>query len=227
MPLQADLSTPVGILGGTFDPVHFGHLRLAEEAREVLGLKPVIWIPAGRPPHRAPPDTPAEARREMVRLAIEDNPAFMLDDSELRGTGPSYTVVTLERIRQRLGPAQPLVLLLGVDAFLGLPTWYRWRDLFALSHLGVADRPGYPLQMRDLPEPLAAEFPGRLRQDHLALRDSPAGCIVPFDMTPLAISATRLRAAFESGRSGRYLLPDRVREYIEVSRLYRHAGAED
>ena len=163
----------------------------------------------------------------MVRLAIEDNPAFALDESEVRSEGPSYTVVTLERLRRRVGAAQPLVLLLGVDALLGLPTWHRWRELFALAHLGVADRPGYPLHMRDLPEPLAAEFPGRLRQNPTALRDSPAGCIVPFDMTPLAISATRLRAAFENGRSCHYLLPNRVREYIEVSHLYRHAGTKD
>lgn len=221
MPQRADLCAPVGILGGTFDPVHYGHLRLAEEAREALGLSRVLWIPAGRPPHRAPPETPATTRLEMVGIAIGDNPAFSSDDVEVRSEAPSYTVVTLERLRKSVGQAQPLVLLLGVDAMLGLPTWHRWRELFELAHLGVADRPGYPLHMRDLPEPLAAEFPNRLRKHASALRDSPAGCIVAFDMTPLAISATRIRAAIQAGGSCRYLLPDRVREYIELNRLYR------
>jgi nicotinate-nucleotide adenylyltransferase len=224
MPRRTDPSSPVGILGGTFDPVHFGHLRLAEEAREALGLSLVLWIPAGLPPHRAPPETPAETRLEMVRIAIQDNPAFAIDDSEVRSEAPSYTVVTLERLRSRMGYAQPLVLLLGVDALLGLPTWHRWRELFDLAHLGVADRPGYPLHMRDLPEPLAAEFPKRLNKDPAALRDAPAGCIVAFDMTPLAISSTRIRAAIQSEKSCRYLLPDRVRGYIELNRLYRPAN---
>lgn len=222
-PANPDAARPIGILGGTFDPVHYGHLRLAEEAREALQLHSVLWIPAGQPPHRDTPQTAAAHRLEMVRLAIEANPAFALDDAEVRSTAPSYTVITLERLRAQHGPAQPLVLLLGVDAFLGLATWKRWSELFRLAHIAVANRPGYPLQARSLAAPLAAEFHVRVRDDAAALRGAPAGCIVPFDMTLLGISATRIRAGFENGASCRYLLPEEVKEYIEMHRLYRPA----
>ncbi|BBO19449.1 MAG: nicotinate-nucleotide adenylyltransferase [Burkholderiales bacterium] len=210
---------PLGLIGGTFDPVHYGHLRLAEEAREALGLDEVRWIPAGRPPHRAAPRVAAAHRLEMVRRAVAGNRAFTVDDAETRSDAPSYTASTLERLRAGM-PARPLVLLLGADAFLGLAGWHRWRELFALAHFGVASRPGFALSAEDLPAELAAACAGRLGDDAAALHEAPAGRVVRFPMTPLAISASLLRAQLAAGTSVRYLLPDHVREYIQLHHLY-------
>lgn len=212
-------AAPLGLLGGTFDPVHYGHLRLAEEAREALGLAEVRWIPAGRPPHRAAPRVAAAHRLEMVRRAVADNPAFTVDDAEIRAAGPSYTVITLERLRAEM-PARPLVLLLGADAFLGLPGWHRWRELFGLAHIGVATRPGFALSPEEWPAGLAQVCAGRIDADGAGLRAAPAGRIAGFAMTPLAISASALRAQLAAGASARYLLPEPVREYIRLHRLY-------
>lgn len=212
--------TPIGVLGGTFDPVHYGHLRLAECARAALGLSQVLWIPAGQPPHRAQPRTPAVHRLEMVRLAIAANPAFALDDAEVRAVRPSYTVVTLERLRRGCRPHSSLVLLLGADAFVGLASWKRWRELFGLAHLALANRPGYPLHARELTAELAAEYAARRSASTPALRAAATGAIVAFDMTPLAISATAIRAEIAAGGSARYLLPDSVLDYIGRNSLY-------
>jgi nicotinate-nucleotide adenylyltransferase len=211
---------PVGLLGGTFDPVHYGHLRLAEEARDSLGLAAVRWIPAGQPPHRGAPHGTAHHRLEMVRLAIAGNAGFILDDAEVRSGQPSYTVVTLERLRRELGGAQPLVVLLGVDAFRGLSTWHRWRELFALAHIAVANRPGAALDPGKLVPELVRELAER-RSDSAAVGMSAAGAIVQLNMTPLAVSATEIRARLRAGRSARYLLPDPILDYIERNHLYR------
>ncbi|MCC6878826.1 MAG: nicotinate-nucleotide adenylyltransferase [Rhodocyclaceae bacterium] len=210
---------PLGLLGGTFDPVHYGHLRLAEEAREALKLPELRWIPAGQPPHRTAPRTAAGHRLEMVRRAVAGNPAFTVDDAETRAPGPSFTVTTLERLRAAL-PDRPLVLLMGADAFLGLATWHRWRELLDLAHLGVATRPGFPLSSEEWPAELARACAGRLSEAADVLRASPAGRVVGFSMTPLDISASLLRARLAGGLSVRYLLPDPVREYIETHHLY-------
>jgi len=212
---------PLGLLGGTFDPVHYGHLRLAEEACEALGLAGVSWIPAGRPPHRAAPRVASAHRLEMVRRAVAGNPAFSVDAAETTSDEPSYTVTTLERLRAGQA-ARPLVVLMGADAFLGLPAWHRWRELFALAHIGVATRPGFALSPDDWPAELAAACADRLGSDAAVLRSAPAGRVVDFSMTPLAISASLLRAQLAAGASVRYLLPDPVREYIEVQQLYRN-----
>ena len=212
---------PLGLIGGTFDPVHFGHLRLAEEARTALGLAGVRWIPAGRPPHRDTPAVPPECRLEMVRLAIDGNPAFQLDDAEVRAAAPSYTVVTLERLRGELGPARPLVLLLGADAFLGLPTWMRWREIFELAHVAVASRPGFELTAAHMAEPLAREYGARQVAAPAALAGRPAGGIIRFSITPLGVSATGIRELVGRNGSPRYLLPDPVLAYIQTHQLYR------
>jgi len=217
---------PLGILGGTFDPLHYGHLRLAEEACQALGLCGVRWIPAGLPPHRAAPAASAQDRLAMVRLGIAANPLFSLDDSEVLSSQPSYSVPTLQRLRSQLGVQRPLVLLLGVDAFLGLTGWHRWRELFDLAHLAVATRPGYELAADQLEDVLAEEF--RQRQCHAAaaLAAVPAGRILTFRITALDISATVLRVLCKaggsghSGASGRYLLPDSVLEYISTHKIY-------
>ncbi|MBI4754811.1 MAG: nicotinate-nucleotide adenylyltransferase [Betaproteobacteria bacterium] len=211
---------PLGVFGGTFDPVHLGHLRLAEEARESLGLAGVLWIPAGTPPHRDLPRAPADRRLEMVRLAIAGNPGFALDASEAFDVRPGFTVPTLERLRREHGPARSLVLLLGMDAFRGLATWHRWRELFELAHLAVAGRPGYAVGEAALPPDLAVAVRGRLTGDAGALGRSPCGAVVPFPMTPLDISATQIRRRLEFGQGCRYLVPESVREYIQTHGLY-------
>jgi len=206
-------------MGGTFDPVHFGHLRLAQEAAEILGLQRVRWVPAGRPWHRTQPKAPAKHRLEMVRLAIRRNALFELDDAEIRQRSPSYTVETLERLRAELGSERPFVLLLGTDAFRGLTSWERWRDLFELAHIFVAQRPGHSLTPGGMPAALASEWRRRAGTPR-ALRERPAGSVVTYGTTALDISASAIRAHFAQARSPRYLLPAAVLDYIEAHGLY-------
>lgn len=218
-------SLPLGLLGGTFDPIHFGHLRLAEEAREALGLGELRLMPAGRPPHRGEPGSTPEDRLAMARLAAAGNPALCVDDAEVRAQQKSYTVLTLERLRAEVGPQRPLVLILGADAFEGLPGWHRWIELFDLAHIAVANRPGYAPHGRRWPATLSPELDAACRDRHTAdaaaLRLSPAGRVIPFDMTPLAISASLIRDLVRNGHSVRYLLPDSVLDYIAAHHLYR------
>lgn len=215
---------PLGLLGGTFDPIHFGHLRLAEEAREVLGLGEVALIPAGTPPHRDTPGSAARHRLAMVEQAIAGNPGLRCEDSEVRAEGRSYTVLTLERLRGREGTTRPLVLILGADAFAGLPDWHRAEELFDLAHIAVANRPGHAPHGRRWPGVLSPALErlcdNRITSDTAALHTAPAGAVVPFDMTPLAISATLIRDLFAHGLSPRYLLPDSVVGYIARHSLY-------
>lgn len=217
------LSEPLGLFGGTFDPVHYGHLRMAEEAIAHLALGGVRWIPAGQPPHRGTPQVTAAQRLDMVRCATAANPRFSVDAGEVEAAAPSYTVHTLERLRRELGDRQQLVLLVGADAFAGLATWHRWRDIFALAHVAVSHRPGFPVETASLPHDLATEFNDRRLTDVAALKTSPAGGIVTFAMTQLAISATQIRKLLANELSARYLLPDDVLDYIQLHSLYRNA----
>lgn len=211
---------PIGILGGTFDPVHLGHLRLAEEAREMLNLQQVIWIPAGQPPLRTAPGTDGAHRLAMVAAAIAGQPDFVLDDAEVRAPQASYTVHTLQRLRDLHDPAQPLVLLLGADAFARLEGWFEWRRLFELAHIAVATRTGHDLgQLGAGSTALDNEF-SRRRADASALTKAPAGAIVPFVLTALDISATNIRARLAGGASVRYLVTEPVLDYIQRHHLY-------
>ena len=218
------LEKPLGLFGGTFDPVHCGHLRLAEEAADALGLARVRWIPAGRPALRTlPPQASAQQRLAMVQLAVAGNRRFEIDAAEVESDQPSFTVPTLERLRQPgiCGPDRSLVLLTGADAFAGMAGWHRWQMLFDLAHVAVACRPGYSIQADDLPPELAAQYRQRFCDDPATLVGAPAGYIVPFAMTPLGISATRLRELLSNGSSPRYLLPDSVLDYIHHHSLYQ------
>ena len=215
------LSEALGIFGGTFDPVHFGHLRLAEEAVTHLGLGGVRWIPAGQPPHRGLPQVTPAQRLAMVSLAIAGNPGFVLDAGEVENAAPSYTVHTLERLRHELGGERPLVLLVGADAFAGLAGWHRWREIFALAHVAISHRPGFPVETASLPHELATEFKDRRLFDMAGLHVAPSGGIATFAMTQLAISATQIRKLLGNGISSRYLLPDSVLDYIQTHSLYR------
>jgi nicotinate-nucleotide adenylyltransferase len=218
------MSAPIGIMGGTFDPVHFGHLRLAQEAAEILGLERVRWVPAGQPWHRTAPKASAEHRLEMVRLAIGKNPLFELDDAEIRQTAPGYTVETLERLRRGLGAKRSIVLLLGTDAFRNLIAWERWRDLFDLAHIFVAQRPGHSLTPGGMAAALAAEWRKRAGTPDVLI-ERPAGSIVTYGTTALDISASAIRAHFAQARSPRYLLPSAVHDYIEAHGLYTKEGS--
>jgi len=215
-------TTPIGIVGGTFDPIHYGHLRLAEELGERLRLEEVRFVPSGTPPHRSAPAVTADHRLAMTRLAAADNARFSVDERELRRAGPGYTFDTLKELRSDLGDARPLALLLGADAFLEFATWHRWREIFGLAHVAVAHRPGFPVERwtERMPEPLAREYSGRLMQQPLAIHLAPAGGIIVVPFTALEISATAIRDMLRAGASPRYLLPAAVLDYIRSHGLY-------
>jgi len=210
---------PIGVFGGTFDPIHFGHLRLAEEMADALGLNRVLIIPAGQPPHRGAPRTAATHRLDMVRRAIVGNPRFVADAREVQRPQPSYTVDTLTALRAELGGAQPLWLLLGADAFLDLPSWHEWRRLFELANIAVAERPGARLMQSDaIMEPLKSEM--SQRQVTVGTPTGPAGSVLLRATPPLDISATAIRDILARQGSARYLLPDAVLDYIHEHQLY-------
>jgi nicotinate-nucleotide adenylyltransferase len=215
-------NNPIGLLGGTFDPIHYGHLRLAEEMAEVLRLDQVRFIPAGQPPHRNQPRAGAQHRLEMAHLAVSGNPRFQLDPQEIERSAPSYSVDTLTALRAELPAETPLVLFMGGDAFLGLTGWHEWRRLFALAHIAVAHRPGYSLASWEdaLPDPLRTLLSTR-RCEHAAdIAEKPAGGIFLHTITQLDISASQIRDRALRGKSLRYLLPDPVIDYIYEKRLY-------
>lgn len=203
---------PLGVFGGTFDPVHLGHLRPALELLEGLDLAELRFVPSAVPPHRDTPGRSAERRLALLRLAIGDQPGFTVDERELARPGRSYTVDTLASLRAEAG-AQPLCLILGMDAFLGLPDWHRWRELLELAHIVVAERPGW---QRPRQGELAELVQRAEAVDAAALARSPAGRVHFHAVTPLAISASGIRALLASGRSPRYLVPDPVWQALQA-----------
>jgi nicotinate-nucleotide adenylyltransferase len=214
----------IGILGGTFDPVHYGHLRLAEEMLELANLSQIRFVPAGTPPHRDEPQVSAQHRSAMVQLAIADQPAFVLDAREVERSGKCYTVDTLRELRGELGLDQPLCLLMGGDAFLQLHTWREWERLFELAHIVVGYRPGFTLEDRihtATPE-LQSHYQQRLCAARV-LSQQPAGGIAELAIPKLEISATLIRNRVAEDRSIRYLLPNLVTDYIHQHQLYKHA----
>ena len=216
--------TPIGILGGTFDPIHNGHLRLAQEALEQCKLKQLRFIPCGNPPHRAAPHASAKSRWEMVRLALNSHSDFLVDVREVFRTDPCYTVDTLAGLRAELGAQQPLCLILGGDAFLQLHTWHEWRHLFELAHIVVLQRAGVlPLgnAMLKADAALQSEYQARLAPGAGALHETPGGTIFVADMPALEISSTDIRRRCADGKSVRYLVPDAVVNYINTNSLYR------
>jgi len=206
----------IGILGGTFDPIHFGHLRPALELLQDTGMREVRLIPACVPPHRDPPHASAEHRRQMVELAVADQPGLAVDERELHRTGPSYMVDTLGSLREELGDT-PLVLILGMDAFLGLPRWDRWERLVELAHLLIMRRPGWEPPADGLLGTLIRE---REVADAQGLAARPAGGILFRSVTQLEISATQIRDLLAQGLSPRYLLPDPVLAFLGRERIY-------
>lgn len=212
----------VAILGGVFDPVHHGHLRIALEVRQALGLAQVRLLPCGTPPHRAAPRADAAQRLRMLRAALEGQSELVIDERELRRAGPSYMVDTAASLRAELGEA-PLCLILGMDAFLGLHTWHEWRRLCALLHLVVVHRPGWqpPLDEGAAP-PVLQLLRERRVSSPAELLGAPAGGILLLPVTPLDISSTRIRQLVAAGSSPRYLLPEAVIGIIGQEGLYRN-----
>ena len=203
----------VGILGGTFDPIHYGHLRTALEVAEHFGITDMRLIVGKVPPHRPQPVATAEQRFDMLQLAVANEPSLRADDREIRRDGYSYTVDTLQALRAEVGDKTPLLFSLGVDAFLYFQQWHRWETILSLAHLVVVHRTGYSL-------PPAAWYASRLSTERGDLYATPAGRIYCLAVTPLAISATRLRDILQQGQNPRYLLPDSVLDYIQTHQLY-------
>jgi nicotinate-nucleotide adenylyltransferase len=207
---------PIGIFGGTFDPIHYGHLRTALELQQMLELDTVHFVPCASPPHRATPLTDGRLRLRMVEAAIAGEAEFVADDRELRRPGLSYTVDTLQSFRAEHG-ATPLCLLLGMDAFLKLPEWHRWRDLFELAHVVVAYRPGWQAP-RD--GTLGALLGERGTDSPAELAARPAGLLAIRPVTQLEISSTDLRDSLRAGRDPKFLVPDAVRQIILETECY-------
>jgi nicotinate-nucleotide adenylyltransferase len=213
----------LGVFGGTFDPIHCGHLELARELRAALGFSAVRFIPAGDPPHRAAPVATAAHRLAMVELATAGHPDLQVDAREIARPGRSYSVPTLEELRSE-EPSRPLALIVGADAFLGLPTWNRWREVFALAHVVVVGRPGVTIEDA-LPPALADEWLQRRCPDAAALGRTAAGSVLVQAVTAHPISASAIRAQLARGPDGvaavRGLLPAAVLAYIDRNQLYR------
>lgn len=209
----------IGILGGTFDPVHCGHLRLALEIREQLALDCVHLLPARHPRLREEPRAAAAQRVELLAAAVDGEPGLAVDNREIARDGPTYTVETLESYRREF-PGEALVFILGMDSFQKLDQWHRWQELLELAHLAVAQRPGGSLPASG---PVAHLLAQHRCDDAAALTQQPAGRIVICEPPLLDISATRIRWLAGSGRSIRFLVPDKVNELINRTRCYTNA----
>ena len=207
----------IGVFGGTFDPVHLGHLRPALDVFQQLGLQAMHWIPNRLPPHRQTPATNTEHRLQMLRLAVQSVPGFVVDTRELDREGPSYMVDTLESLRQEFADT-PVCLVLGQDAFNDLSSWHQWQRLLTLAHIVVCTRPGYQYPSQG---ELLELMEKQCVQTTEALHKEKAGRILLQPVTLLDIAATRIRQLVQQGNSIRYLVPDAVCDYIESHGLYR------
>lgn len=207
---------PIGIFGGTFDPIHYGHLRTAFEMLQALSFDEIRFIPSGDPPHRGETHANAALRLDMVRAATAAEPAFFVDERELRREGPSYTYDTLTTLRQEFSRT-PMGLILGMDAFLGLTSWHRWDEFLDLAHIVVAHRPGWRgPDSGPLGELLAVHGTHRIDDLHENL----CGLIHIHAVTQLEISSTEIRDLVSAGRDPRFLIPDVVRDVIVESGCY-------
>ena len=212
----------VGIFGGTFDPIHYGHLRVAEEIVETVGLQKMYFVPAGMPRLRYSPVASSQHRVEIVRLAIQKNPDFVLDEREIYRDGVSYSIDTVREFKQEFGEEVRLCFILGADAFIKLPEWNNWKELFNLCHFIVSTRPGYSLTLIKelLSKELREECSQRWVSNTESLRKDTSGLIFISSTTMLDISATSIRAHIAVGRSVRHLVPSVTVNYISENKLY-------
>ena len=217
MSLNTGHSKGVGIFGGTFDPVHIGHLRASVELRKTLDLSEMRLIPSANPPHKIQPETSAEHRLAMLQLALANEPGLVADDRELHREGLSYTLDTLAEIRAEIGAETPLCLCIGMDSLIDLNQWHRWSELTDIAHVVAVARPGWHLpQSGEVLEFVRTHRATNEKQ----LQIRPAGNILIKKITLLPISATGIRQALERGESIRYLVPDSVIDYIRQHQLY-------
>lgn len=203
--------------GGTFDPVHNGHLAIAVAAQAAFNTD-VILLPSADPPHRPPASASAEQRAAMVELAIAGHPGLRCDRRELLRSGKSYSVLTLRELREEHGPDQPLAWLIGIDSFLGLPSWHHWQDLFSLCHFIVVGRPGLDIEAAS--SVLSAACQGRWQTDPEALTLHPSGRIYPLPTALRPESATAVRHGLQTGQNMNAVLPPSVAAYIHRHGLY-------
>ena len=212
----------VGIFGGTFDPIHYGHLRVAEEIVETVGLQKMYFVPAGMPRLRHSPVASPQHRVEIVRLAIQKNPDFVLDEREIYRDGVSYSIDTVREFKQEFGEEVRLCFILGADAFIKLPEWNNWKELFNLCHFIVSTRPGYSLTLIKelLSKELREECSQRWVSNTESLRKDTSGLIFIASTTMLDISATSIRAHIAVGRNVRHLVPSVTVNYISKNKLY-------
>jgi len=207
---------PIGIFGGTFDPIHYGHLRTAFEILQALRFGEVRFIPSGDPPHRGDTFAVADLRLEMVRVAVQGQPEFAVDERELMRDGPSYTIDTLSSLREEHLEAS-LGLIVGMDAFLGFTAWHRWNEILDLAHIVVAHRPGWRApDIGQLGELITAHGTDRVDDLH----GNRHGYIYIHAVTQLEIASTEIRDLIAAGRDPRFLMPDAVRDVIVESGCY-------
>lgn len=204
----------IGIFGGTFDPVHYGHLRAALEAKEIFGLDEVRLIPSAQPPHRPSPQAPIGMRLEMLHIAVNKQLGFFVDTREIDRPGASYMVHTLESLRQDF-PGKHLLLFIGSDAFNQLTTWHQWQRLFDFAHIVVLTRPGFSTMHLD------GFFAVRHVDNKEELAQNQAGKLYFQLITQLDISATKIRDIITKGQNPQFLLPDAVLAYINQHGLYQ------
>lgn len=204
----------IGIYGGTFNPVHYGHLRTALEVKDLLGLDELRLIPCRLPAHREQPDVSGEMRLQMLQIAVANSPGLKVDRCELDREGPSYMVDTLKSLREENSDV-PLLLFVGADAFAGLDRWHRWQVLFDYAHVVVMTRPGFNRQ------PLSDFLQQRVIEDRTPLRTREAGCLFFQPVTLLDISATQIRHIIANSCNPRFLLPDAVLAFIQQYQLYQ------
>jgi nicotinate-nucleotide adenylyltransferase len=211
----------IGILGGTFNPVHYGHLRMAQELADTLNLDSVRFIPAANPPHKDKPSISAEQRAAMVALAIAGNDTFVFDDRELHRTGASYTLDTLHSLREEFGKETSITLFMGSDAFTKFDTWHCWQEIINHCHIALVQRPQLRGHDQKLSKSLETFLHNHYSENSDDLHNQSSGFITMRQITALDISSTAIRHALQHGDSVRYLMPDNVIDYIQQHQLYR------
>lgn len=213
---KLSVDRPIGILGGTFDPIHLGHLRMAIELQQSLSLDHVRIIPCYQPVHRKNPEAPAHQRLKMIEIAVQTEPALRVDACEIERKGPSYTIHTLQFLREKF-PHQPLSIIMGIDALLSFTSWYQWESILKLSHLIIAYRPNYQLPQTGIVSELLNTHSVT---DRHRLREIEGGNILLHPVTSIDISSTDIRKQISQGRNIRYLVPDSVYDFVKKNAIY-------